>query len=112
MGDDCVTVTLRRGSGQERLEVASGEVRLMELGPHETARVTIEPTRHFDAGEGPGRPVQGEVEGGIIGLVIDGRGRPLELPEDDEERFAAIQRWERELSLYPEQPEDGEGAAR
>ncbi|MFW5868058.1 MAG: glutamate mutase L [Armatimonadota bacterium] len=111
-GDRCVTVTVRRGSGREKVDVASGEIRLLALGEDESARVTIEPTRHFDVGEGQGRPVDAEVAGGVVGLVIDARGRPLRLPDDDAGRVAAIRRWERELDLYPEQPARGEGAAR
>ncbi|MFP4249934.1 MAG: glutamate mutase L [Armatimonadota bacterium] len=110
-GEACVTVTVRSAAGEEQVEVAAGDLRPVALAEGESARVTVEPTRHFDVGEGPGRSVEAEVEGGVVGLIIDARGRPLELPGDDAERVEAIRRWERALELYPEEPEVGGGAA-
>jgi hypothetical protein len=101
-GDSCASVTVHSPRGRERLEIAVGEMRLLPLGEDESAHVIVEPTRRFDAGEGAGRAVEAEVTGGVVGLIIDGRGRPLELPEDDGERMEAIRRWERELRAYPE----------
>ena len=43
---------------------------------------TCEPARGFDLGAGNGKKVTHEVRGGTVGLIIDGRGRPLGLPED------------------------------
>ena len=45
----------------------------------EKARVTIQPQRRLDMGAGHGQPVEAEVEGGVVGLVVDTRGRPLEV---------------------------------
>ncbi|MFO8078905.1 MAG: glutamate mutase L [Armatimonadota bacterium] len=109
-GESCVTVTVRSAAGEERIEVAAGDLRPFTLAEGESARVTVEPTRHFDVGEGPGRSVEAEVEGGVVGLIIDARGRPLELPEDDAKRVESIRRWERALDLYPEEPGAGGGA--
>jgi hypothetical protein len=101
-GDSCASVTVHSPRGRERLEIAVGEMRLLPLSEDESAHVAVEPTRRFDAGEGAGRAVEAEVSGGVVGLIIDARGRPLELPEDDDERMEAIRRWERELRAYPE----------
>jgi uncharacterized protein (TIGR01319 family) len=108
-GEACVTLTMRSEGGDERIEVVAGEMRLVALGEGESARVTVEPTRHFDVGEGPGRATEARVEGGVVGLMIDARGRPLKLSEDQAERVESIRRWERALDLYPEEPVDGEG---
>ncbi|MGI5816990.1 MAG: glutamate mutase L [Armatimonadota bacterium] len=103
-GAACVKVIVHRASGDEEIDVAFGDIRLATLGEGEKVRVTIEPTRSFDAGEGRGRPVKAELEGGVAGLIIDARGRPLQLPEDDAQRAEAIRRWERELDIYPDLP--------
>jgi uncharacterized protein (TIGR01319 family) len=105
-GAHCATVTVRGPSGTEQVDLAVGEMRLLPLGEGETASVTVDPTRAFDAGEGRGRPVEAVVTGGVVGLIIDARGRPLSLPEDENERNAALRRWERELDLYPA-PQEG-----
>ena len=110
-GDPCVHVTVHAPSGDQEVEVAFGEIKVVPVDELELVPATIEPTRHFDVGDGRGRPVDAKIEGGVVGLIIDARGRPLRLPDDDEERVAAIRRWERELAVYPEQPAAGEGAA-
>ena len=33
------------------------------------------------------------IHGGRVGLIIDARGRPLELPADDPPRLALLQEW-------------------
>jgi uncharacterized protein (TIGR01319 family) len=97
-GQPCVRVQVR--GGRER-DVAFGEMALMPLAEGERATVTIDPVRRFDVGAGPGRTVTAEVEGGVVGLIIDARGRPIALPEDQAERVAAIRRWNEELGVYP-----------
>jgi hypothetical protein len=75
-------------------EVAYGSIEVIPLGPGERASLELRPTRRFDVGVGePGRVATAEAEGGILGLVIDARGRPLELPADDEGRRKLIQEW-------------------
>jgi hypothetical protein len=34
-----------------------------------------------------------KVEGGLMGIIIDARGRPLPLPDDPDERREKMQRW-------------------
>ena len=97
-GQPCVRVQVR--GGQQR-EVAFGEMALMPLGEGERATVTIDPVRRFDVGAGPGWTVTAEVEGGVVGLIIDARGRPIALADDQTERAASIRRWNEELRVYP-----------
>ena len=66
---------------------------MIPLGVGEKAEVTITPARGFDVGEGNGRPRTIEVEGGIVGRIIDCRGRPLALPSDDEKRIQKLKEW-------------------
>jgi hypothetical protein len=54
-------------------------------------------------GEGPGKAWTGTLEGGVVGLVLDGRGRrPFNLPEDDVKRVEKLQEWSAALNTYPE----------
>jgi len=54
----------------------------------------MRPTRHFDIGLGqPGRGAVTEIEGGILGIIIDARGRPLRLPQDEITRHERLAGW-------------------
>ena len=85
-GDVGVTIT-----GDLTETVPFGELRLYPLGVGEKARVTIQPQRRLDMGAGQGQPVGAEVEGGVVGLVVDTRGRPLEVSTASTERVAPAQ---------------------
>ncbi len=104
-GAPCVTVQM---IGGDEYEVAFGEMQLIPLAEGETAEVTIDPVRRFDVGAGRGRAHTVTVQGGVVGLIIDARGRPIALPEDDDERLAALRRWNAALDVYPEQEFEAE----
>jgi uncharacterized protein (TIGR01319 family) len=82
--------------------VPFGELRLYPLGVGEKARVTIQPERRLDMGAGRGQPVEAEVEGGVVGLVVDTRGRPLETSNASTERVTLLKKWFEALEVYPE----------
>jgi hypothetical protein len=42
-----------------------------------------------------------EAQGGPCGLIIDARGRPLELPSTEGERIKVLQEWEEDICRYP-----------
>ena len=96
-GDSGVTIT-----GDLTEIVPFGELRLYPLGVGEKARVTIQPERRLDMGAGRGQPVEAEVEGGVVGLVVDTRGRPLEASNASAERVALLKKWFQALEVYPE----------
>jgi len=54
-----------------------------------------------DVGAGRGESLSREVRGGVAGLLLDGRGRPLELPADQRARLQALTKWQRAVDLYP-----------
>ena len=74
-------------------DVPFGSVKVFPLGVGEKAEVTITPARGFDVGAGRGKPRTMEVEGGIVGLIVDARGRPFALPADDEKRIQKLEEW-------------------
>ncbi len=99
-GDVGVTIT-----GDLTETVPFGELRLYPLSAGEKARVTIQPGRRLDMGAGRGQPVEAEVEGGVVGLVVDTRGRPLETSNASTERVALLKKWFEALDVYPEERE-------
>jgi uncharacterized protein (TIGR01319 family) len=116
-GKGCFSYQVKGGGLDESGDIQYGELKLLPLGLDETAEITIEPERGFDAGAGAGRKLTRKIRGGTVGLILDGRGRPLQLPEDPAECRAEIGRWVDSLGLYPEEvapppPTPEEAAAR
>ncbi|MFC1600974.1 glutamate mutase L [Candidatus Sumerlaeota bacterium] len=100
---DYVLTTTRSDSqaaGTKRTgTVMAQEIKLEPLGVGETATITIQPSRSVNVGAGRGKPVTGAVHGGTVGLVLDGRGRPLVIPE--QERQQHLNQWVSALDAYP-----------
>ena len=43
-----------------------------------------------------------KIKGGVVGIIIDTRGRPLALPEEKTARVNALQKWAKSVGLYAE----------
>lgn len=97
-GDNACTLTI---DGEDK-HFKFGTLTLIPLGLGETKEVTIKPGRNFDVGAGKGKPVTATVEGGTVGLIIDMRGRPLQLPNDKKVRVSKLQEWHAALGLEAE----------
>jgi uncharacterized protein (TIGR01319 family) len=103
-GQACVKVELRRDDGQTlSREVAFGDLLLMPLPNEGEVEVTATPERQFDLGEGKGRPIVAKVRGGVVGFIVDARGRrPFEIPADPSRRIERLRAWNTALGMYPE----------
>lgn len=104
-GKLCFRYTLQRTgtagpAGAESGEIAVGEMRLIPLGPGESAIIAVEPARGFDCGAGSGKRIEKEIRGGTVGVILDGRGRPLVLPEDTLRRRQMLTACIEALDLY------------
>jgi len=86
------------------VSIAYGEMKRIPVPEEATVAITVIPARGYDVGAGPGRGVKTEIEGGVCGLILDGRGRPLALPEDEAERNEKLVEWFRALQTYPDEP--------
>jgi hypothetical protein len=101
-GTPVATVTLEAaGRPPVQVTLRAGELTRLPLAAGETARLRAQPVRGFNAGAGPGDALTADVEGGAVGVLLDGRGRPLALPENDDERIAALRRWQASLRAEP-----------
>ena len=78
-----------------------GELKLFpQLGVGEIAMVEAHPTRNFDVGDGNGKTLTKKMRGGVVGLVLDGRGRPLGLNPDDAARRQQLMEWGAVMDSY------------
>jgi uncharacterized protein (TIGR01319 family) len=102
-GSPVATVTMSTPDGKTReTRMDFGRMQVIPLGVGEKARATIRPVKGFDAGSGPGKPHECELEGGVVGVVLDARGRPFNLPPEAAERVRKLQEWANALSAYPD----------
>jgi hypothetical protein len=42
----------------------------------------------------------------VVGIILDGRGRPFTPPEDNATRVAKLKEWMTELEVYPQEALD------
>ena len=95
-GEPCITVTI---DGKAEA-VPFGEIRVLPLGFENgdegepaSREALLTPARSFDVGAGKGRELKVTVKGGTVGVIIDARGRPLNLPNDSAARIARLRAW-------------------
>ncbi len=79
--------------GDLNVEARYGEIEIWPLLPGQRATLELKPARRIDVGFGPGRGGTIQAVGGLVGLVVDARGRPLELPHDPDRRRTILNRW-------------------
>ena len=91
-----MNLRLERTDGGEDVsgEVRAGQLAVIPLAQGEQGRLTLRPERGIDVGfGGPGKAGTIRVSGGAVGLMIDARGRPLQLPKDPTHRRELNQKW-------------------
>ncbi len=96
VGETILSLRMKyQNGGDLEVEVDAGSLEVLPLPTGQKATLELKPRRNVDVGGGPGRGGKREVRGGLVGLVIDARGRPLvaALPADAEKRRERVQRW-------------------
>jgi len=84
------------------LEMKRFEFGLDESGLPQTVKAVLEPERGYDLGNGKGARVEAELNGGVVGIILDGRGRPFDLSSvSGNDRVTYLKKWMRELDIYP-----------
>lgn len=82
------------------LEVAKGEIKVIPMEPNQEAHVIMTGFGHTWITERPPRTrLVLRVKGGLCGLVIDGRGRPIYLPRSEDERIQLQKIWRNQLGI-------------
>ena len=101
-GDPCVTVQFQGKT--EAIPV--GQIRVYPLGFQNgvdgdpmTDEITVTPTKNFDLGLGKGKELRKIAQGGVAGIIVDTRGRPLQIPADEITRIRKLKEWLRAMNL-------------
>lgn len=95
-GQVAIRVGLEYSNGRQvTAEVMTGSIEIIPLRINEQALLTLYPAPTVDVGLGPGERARAaeEIDGGLVGLVIDARGRPLVFPTNETERQARLLQW-------------------
>lgn len=100
-GSSCIRIQADTPAEKIDEEIDFGQLRLYPLDVGESAHVMIEPRRGFELSAGRGNPVEVEVKGGVVGLIVDTRGRPLEFSKDTSDRVERLTEWLEVLDVYP-----------
>lgn len=95
-GQTAVRVEVEYSNGRKvQAEVATGSIEVIPLQVNEQALLSLYPSPTVDVGLGQGERARAaeEIDGGLVGLVIDARGRPLPAIQDSAERQARLLQW-------------------
>ena len=103
LGDPCVKVTFDIEGQVFEESVPFGSVKLVNVPDNKTAEIVVRPARQFNVGKGYGHELKASVNGGVVGILIDCRGRPIALPEDIKERNSKLVEWFLAMNMYPEE---------
>lgn len=84
-------------------DIPYGEVRLIPCAEGEIAKATLQTRGGLILDKDKNRELTVDLHGGVVGIVLDTRGRqPFGLPTDTATRIAMLKKWMRELQVYPE----------
>lgn len=94
LGKTALHITIEMDGATFTDSVEYGNLENIPITPGKEAKITIEPTGNFDIGLGSGNGTTITVFGGTVGgLVVDARGRPLTLPDDEADRRSLVRKW-------------------
>ncbi len=105
-GGVVLTYSIEMPDGTVSGKLQHGEIKLLKLGLDDkgqprSAKAVLEPMKNLDLGKGKGNKVETVLPGGVVGIILDGRGRPFTMPTDENLRIESLKKWMRELDIYP-----------
>lgn len=93
-----VRLTLANGAKLERA-VRFGEILVIPDSQGQQFEAELRPEKEFDVGAGPGVSISRKLQGGSLGLFLDGRGRnPLVVSPNLVERQRQLRQWQAAVS--------------
>ncbi len=101
-GAKCMTVELTYADGREVSETLNvGSLKTLALPEGESAEIHIQVSKGFTITKTGRHSLRTTIQGGVAGVILDARGRPLSLPEDPRVRSKQLWQWYDALELYP-----------
>ncbi len=59
------------------------------------------PHKKMNVGSGIGETIKTTIYGGLVGIILDGRDRPISIPNDSKDRLSYLKDWSEALNEYP-----------
>lgn len=103
-GAKVLSFSIKLPKGDANGELTYGSLKCIPLSVGETAEAELKPEKNFDIGAGRGKSLRTKLTGGVSGIIIDCRGRPLILPKESKYRIAKLKEWLSALNLPNERP--------
>tara|TARA_B100001559_G_scaffold74425_1_gene61267 strand:- start:1081 stop:2892 length:1812 start_codon:yes stop_codon:yes gene_type:complete len=94
------TLTLKDGSTEDHV-LKNGQILRLDF-PYEAINTVLKPSKNMDIGAGNGQEITTDIFGGTVGLIFDGRDRPITIPEEQDKRIESLRSWSKALNEYPD----------
>ncbi len=94
------TLTLKDGSTEDHV-LKNGQILRLDF-PYEAIKTVLKPSKNMDIGAGNGQEITTDIFGGTVGLIFDGRDRPITIPEEQDKRIESLRSWSKALNEYPD----------
>ena len=88
-------------SDNKEINLNHGELIRIEAG-YEEIKATLTPAKGVDVGAGAGEPINTTIFGGQVGIILDGRGRPLHIDSESSKRISDLKNWSEAFNEYPD----------
>jgi len=83
-------------------ELMPGELKLIPAN-YDPARATLAPGKGLDIGAGKNEKLETNIFGGVVGIILDGRGRqPFNLTDEIDSRVLDLKKWSEATDEYPQ----------
>ena len=102
-GDEILSVSLLMPDGSEKQIILHQGELLAIPAEYEPIDATLCPAKGMDVGAGKNEEINTTLYGGVVGLVFDGRGRPFNLPTENDKRISSLNVWSNAMNEYPDE---------
>jgi uncharacterized protein (TIGR01319 family) len=100
-GDEILSVSLTMQDGSEKQIILHQGELLAIPAEYEPIKATLSPAKGMNVGAGKNEEINTTLYGGVVGLVFDGRGRPFNLPIENDKRISSLNIWSNAMNEYP-----------
>ena len=90
-----------KNGDKKNIDIVFGDLIRIKVG-YEKVKATLTPGKSVNVGAGFGEQINTDIYGGQVGIIIDGRGRPLQIDQSSSKRIADLKKWSDAVDEYPE----------
>ena len=90
-----------KNGDKKNIDIGFGDLIRIKVG-YEKVKATLTPGKSVNVGAGFGEQINTDIYGGQVGIIIDGRGRPLQIDQSSSKRITDLKKWSDALDEYPE----------